>query len=142
MNQSTNPHILKRRARWLYELFTYDCVWKHRPRAFNVADPKSRAAQHFAVIHSGGNCVRTLESVTAHHRRTSVDLFYADVLREARTAKWGRRRKKQQANREAVVTVLRHKLTKAMWLTIYLPVADKVANRCSEQTRNALLGKT
>ena len=46
---STAPHTLQRRARWLHETGGYDYEWRYRPGAANVADPVSRAPQHFSV---------------------------------------------------------------------------------------------
>jgi len=41
VDQSTNQHTLKRRARWLYESSAYNYVWKYRPGETNVADPET-----------------------------------------------------------------------------------------------------
>lgn len=47
MHTSTNPHTLRRRARWLLETGAYDFEHLYRPGAQNIADPLSRAPQYF-----------------------------------------------------------------------------------------------
>ena len=84
VDQSTNQHTLKRRARWLYESAAFNYVWNYRPGTFNVADPLSRAPQHFAVTRSAGHCVRTLDSVTAHAQLAAVALLFGVSVRGAR----------------------------------------------------------
>jgi hypothetical protein len=60
VDESSNPHTLKRRARWLYETSAYDYQWQYKPGSGNVADPLSRSPQHFtmlACVHAcGGSC--------------------------------------------------------------------------------------
>lgn len=50
LDVATNTHTLKRRARWLDESSGFDYVWRYRPGRMNVADPISRAPQHFAYL--------------------------------------------------------------------------------------------
>lgn len=50
LDRATNPHTLKRRARWLYESSAYDYEWKYKPGKQNIADPLSRAPQHFNAL--------------------------------------------------------------------------------------------
>jgi Reverse transcriptase (RNA-dependent DNA polymerase)/RNase H-like domain found in reverse transcriptase/Integrase zinc binding domain len=54
LHTSTNPHTLRRRARWLLETGAYDFEHRYKPGVQNVADPLSRAPQHFraADLHS------------------------------------------------------------------------------------------
>ena len=47
LDQATTAHTLKRRARWLDISCGYDYEWECRPGRSNVADPISRAPQHF-----------------------------------------------------------------------------------------------
>ena len=49
-NSSVNSHTLQRRARWLEISSAYDYIWEYRPGRLNVADPISRAPQHFLNI--------------------------------------------------------------------------------------------
>ena len=46
LDESTNPHTLKRRARWLDISCAFQYEWVYRPGRINVADPISRAPQH------------------------------------------------------------------------------------------------
>jgi RNase H-like domain found in reverse transcriptase/Reverse transcriptase (RNA-dependent DNA polymerase)/Integrase zinc binding domain len=50
LDKSNNSHTLKRRARWLYESAGYDYQWQYKPGKRNIADPLSRAPQHFACM--------------------------------------------------------------------------------------------
>ena len=50
LDQATNAHTLKRRARWLDISCGYDYEWEYRPGRSNVADPISRAPQHFDSV--------------------------------------------------------------------------------------------
>lgn len=50
LDVATSVHTLKRRARWLDESSGFDYVWRYRPGRMNVADPISRAPQHFACL--------------------------------------------------------------------------------------------
>jgi hypothetical protein len=47
LDKATSVHTAKRRARWLTESQSFDYVWKYRPGRVNLADPISRAPQHF-----------------------------------------------------------------------------------------------
>jgi hypothetical protein len=49
LSESTNIHTTKRRARWLEISCAFDYEWRYRPGRMNVADPVSRAPQHFAT---------------------------------------------------------------------------------------------
>jgi Reverse transcriptase (RNA-dependent DNA polymerase)/RNase H-like domain found in reverse transcriptase/Integrase zinc binding domain/Chromo (CHRromatin Organisation MOdifier) domain/Retroviral aspartyl protease len=49
-NENPSVHTLKRRARWLHESSGYNYTWCYRPGRINVADPISRAPQHFAQL--------------------------------------------------------------------------------------------
>ena len=51
--KTVNPHTHRRRARWLAASCGYDYQWQYRPGRTNVADPISRAPQHFRLA-----CVR------------------------------------------------------------------------------------
>ena len=61
LDESTNPHTITRRGRWLAASCGYDYTWMYRPGRVNVADPISRAPQLFALL-----CART---ATAHSLR-------------------------------------------------------------------------
>jgi AcrR family transcriptional regulator len=50
LDVATSAHTLKRRARWLDVACGYDYTWCYRPGRTNVADPVSRAPQHFALL--------------------------------------------------------------------------------------------
>lgn len=50
LDVTTSAHTLKRRARWLDVACGYSYTWRYRPGRTNVADPLSRAPQHFAVM--------------------------------------------------------------------------------------------
>ena len=50
LDSATNVHTLKRRARWLDVSQGYDYKWCYRPGRTNVADPISRAPQHFTQM--------------------------------------------------------------------------------------------
>lgn len=50
LDSATNVHTLKRRARWLDASQGYDYQWVYRPGRINVADPVSRAPQHFTQM--------------------------------------------------------------------------------------------
>jgi hypothetical protein len=49
LSESTNIHTTKRTARWLEISCAYDYTWQYRPGRINVADPISRAPQHFST---------------------------------------------------------------------------------------------
>jgi hypothetical protein len=50
LDSATNAHTVHRRARWLSVSCGYNYKWCYRPGRENVADPISRAPQHFAHI--------------------------------------------------------------------------------------------
>jgi hypothetical protein len=50
LDSATNAHTVHRRARWLSASCGYNYKWCYRPGEDNVADPISRAPQHFAHI--------------------------------------------------------------------------------------------
>ena len=50
LDVASSAHTLKRRARWLDVACGYDYTWCYRPSRVNVADPMSRAPQHFAML--------------------------------------------------------------------------------------------
>ena len=50
LDVAASGHTLKRRAHWLDVACGYDCTWCYRPGRSNVADPVSRAPQHFALL--------------------------------------------------------------------------------------------
>ena len=50
LDVASGAHTLKRRARWLDVACGYDYTWCYRPGRVNVADPVSRAPQHFAFM--------------------------------------------------------------------------------------------
>ena len=110
VDQSTNQHTLKRRARWLYESSAFNYVWQYRPGTSNVADPLSRAPQHFATVCNHGACVRTLDSVTAHDQPAAVVLLFSGSVRETRPAKKGgkRLRVKRKSKQVPVETIQPH----------------------------------
>ena len=73
-----------------------------------MADPLSRAPQHFAVVYSGRNCVRTLDSVTAHAQPAAIALLFSGSVRESRPAKRGgvsEGRRKRRTPQETVESV-------------------------------------
>lgn len=47
LDEPKSIHVSKRRARWLDISSSYDYTWVYRPGRVNVADPISRAPQHF-----------------------------------------------------------------------------------------------
>jgi hypothetical protein len=47
LDKATSVRTANRRARWLAESQSFDYVWKYRPGRVNLADPISRAPQHF-----------------------------------------------------------------------------------------------
>lgn len=65
LDKATNTHTMKRRARWLHESGAYDYTWQYKPGKRNIADPISRAPQHFGML-----CVLTPPS-----RRKSTPLY-------------------------------------------------------------------
>jgi hypothetical protein len=50
LDVATNAHTIKRRARWLSISCGYQYKWCYRPGRINVADPISRAPQHFDYL--------------------------------------------------------------------------------------------
>ena len=54
LDKAENPHTVKRRARWLSVCCGYTYTWVYRPGRVDIADPISRAPQHFPLL-----CVRT-----------------------------------------------------------------------------------
>jgi len=52
LDSATNAQTLHRRARWLSESEGYDYTWEYREGRKNVADPVSRAPQHFEPLTS------------------------------------------------------------------------------------------
>ena len=50
LDVASSAHTLKRRARWLDASCGYDYAWCYRAGRLNVADPVSRAPQHFATL--------------------------------------------------------------------------------------------
>ena len=50
LDTATSVHTQKRRARWRSESQAYDYTWRYRPGRVNVADPISRAPQHFTQM--------------------------------------------------------------------------------------------
>jgi hypothetical protein len=50
LDETNNVHTMQRRARWPSESSRFDYVWRYRPGRINVADPISRAPQHFALL--------------------------------------------------------------------------------------------
>ena len=50
LDEATNAHTVKRRARWLDISCGYTYNWVYRPGRVNVADPISRAPQHFRKV--------------------------------------------------------------------------------------------
>ena len=98
VDTSTNPHTLKRRARWLYESSAYNYVWKYRPGATNVADPLSRSPAHFALLQVGGQYVQRLDPTTTFNARGATCLYFASVVREARTSQRGGNGRRAQMN--------------------------------------------
>ena len=50
LDVATSAHTLKRGARWLDVACGFDYTWCYRPGRMNVADPVSRALQHFALL--------------------------------------------------------------------------------------------
>jgi hypothetical protein len=66
VDESTNPHTLKRRARWLYETSAYDYNWQYKPGCINIADPLSRSPQHFTLL----ACVHACGGSRMLYRRT------------------------------------------------------------------------
>ena len=50
LDKATNTHTMKRRARWLQESQCFDYEWQYKPGKQNIADPVSRAPQHFGMI--------------------------------------------------------------------------------------------
>ena len=50
LDVASTAHTLKRRARWLGATCGYDYAGCHRAGRLNVADPVSRAPQHFATL--------------------------------------------------------------------------------------------
>ena len=65
LDTATNPHTEKRRARWLDASCGYNYSWK----CANVADPVSRAPQHFNMM-----CMRTalIYSLTSRRREREM----------------------------------------------------------------------
>lgn len=50
LDVATSVHTQKRRARWRSESQSYDYTWQYRAGKANVADPISRAPQHFVQL--------------------------------------------------------------------------------------------
>ena len=50
LDTATSTHTMKRRARWLQESESFDYVWQYKPGKRNMADPLSRAPQHFGML--------------------------------------------------------------------------------------------
>ena len=50
LDKAANTHTMKRRARWLHESGAFDYVWQYKPGKQNIADPISRAPQHFGSL--------------------------------------------------------------------------------------------
>lgn len=132
VDQCTNPHTLKRRARWLYESSAFNYVWKYKPGASNVADPISRAPQHFAVVCSKDS-VRTLDSVTAHGQPATVALCFAGSVRGTRPASKGGRKPTNKRKRHQGHTVETEKPI-AQVIKGYL--VDDLLARCREGCDN------
>jgi hypothetical protein len=63
LDSATNSYTVHRRARWLSASCGYNYKWCYRPGSENVADPISRAPQHFVNICSlilVADCVEAL----------------------------------------------------------------------------------
>ena len=50
LDKAANTHTMKRMARWLHESGAFDYVWQYKPGKQNIADPISRAPQHFGSL--------------------------------------------------------------------------------------------
>jgi hypothetical protein len=50
LDTASNVHTMRRRARWLEESSGFDYTWRYRAGRINVADPISRAPQHFNSV--------------------------------------------------------------------------------------------
>ena len=50
LDKAANTHTMKRRARWLHESGAFEYVWQYKPGKQNIADPISRAPQHFGSL--------------------------------------------------------------------------------------------
>ena len=75
LDVATSAHTVKRRAHWLDVSCGYDYVWVYRPGRVNVADPVSRAPQHFAGRPTPLQLVQSVRRAghcPAHARRISV----------------------------------------------------------------------
>jgi hypothetical protein len=75
LDTATSAHTIKRGARWLDISCGYNYTWCYRPGRTNVADPISRAPQHFdalcaslSVAHMVGICrARSADCGTPGH---------------------------------------------------------------------------
>ena len=87
LDVASSAHTLKRRARWLDVACGYDYVWCYRPGRINVADPVSRAPQHFSLMLSSTTSATT-DSPSADRvlRTVCCALFAVKLTRAARRA--------------------------------------------------------
>ena len=81
LDTATSVHTQKRRARWRSESQAYDYTWRYRPGTVNVADPISRAPQHFTQM-----CAALSVQHEKHMRVQSPD---ASSLRQSHSAQRG-----------------------------------------------------
>ena len=63
LDVATNAHTVKRRAHWLDISCGYDYTWVYRPGRLNVADPISRAPQHYRDNVAGPSIVQLVSAV-------------------------------------------------------------------------------
>lgn len=90
LDKASNPHTLKRRARWLYESAGYDYQWQYKPGKRNPADPLSRAPQHFAcfcaVLPAGPYSTRLGHVATGGPRNLLASAVVTKRKRKRKTA--------------------------------------------------------
>ena len=63
LDVATNAHNVKRRAHWLDISCGFDYTWVYRPGRLNVADPISRAPQHYRDNVEGPSIVQLVSAV-------------------------------------------------------------------------------
>ena len=69
LDETTNTHTLKRRARWLSESSGYNYTWVYKPGRLNPADPLSRAPQHYQTQASARTQLTALSKLLFRHVR-------------------------------------------------------------------------
>ena len=89
LDVATNAHTIKRRARWLSISCGYTYKWCYRPGRLNVADPISRAPQHFLHLCSMTRLHHTVRTWRRHEEFPQNSLLGCVINDIASSSKLG-----------------------------------------------------